>query len=235
MRDGKRTGTNLRGQWGKGAGDGQRELEAVEGRPWLERNECPQEGKHMRVCSSGEWTGPKPDSAARLSTGISSEGGDRRAAIGAGAKLVRAWREPAGRGRKRLLGHGRQSGCIGSQRVNGRRGCGQGAGIAGACCWLGQDRRGARRGLFLRLGQPGCHGATMSSMAAATGRQARLCVSGKRFSERPQPKQQNQKNAYCASHRKITVYENHRAGNLFAPVGYHRGIAWFLPDKRKLL
>ncbi len=166
----------------------------------------------------------------RYSRGVSSKGWGRRTAIGAGGKLAWAGNRPAGSGRMGLRQQNREANGGVSERVDGSCGCSHGAGIAGAGSWRGEDRL-AGRGLRLCRGHLSGHGAVVRTVTAAAGGQARLRIGREQLSERPQPEQQNQKNANDTPHRRITIYENHRAGNQSAPVRYHRGIVWFLAKR----
>ena len=149
-----------------------------------------------------------------------------------GWELAWAGNRPAGSGRMGLRQQNREANGGVSERVDGSCGCSHGAGIAGAGSWRGEDRL-AGRGLRLCRGHLSGHGAVVRTVTAAAGGQARLRIGREQLSERPQPEQQNQKNANDTPHRRITIYENHRAGNQSAPVRYHRGIVWFSSKKRK--
>ena len=89
------------------------------------------------------------------------------------------------------------------------RGGGHRAGKVGAVRRSGQNRSGAGRCLCSLCRLFSGHGAVVSPVATAAGREARLCVGGKDCRKRPQPKQQNHENGNNTPHHRFILYIKH--------------------------
>jgi hypothetical protein len=144
-------------------------------------------------------------------TKLSSDAEAGRPAIGAGMERAQPSGGPAD---SRRMGLGKECGeaewSCGKSR-NRRRGQNLSAGIAGAVSWSSEDRRGTgRRPDHCRC--PGNRqGAVVGSMAAATGRKARLCGGREERRGRSQPELQDQNYAECAPHGEFTPNQKQSA------------------------
>ena len=174
---------------------------------WLERNESSQDLNLLWSAQPGDELRPVSRRETRLSTGFSTEEGRRWPAAGAGANLAQPGCGAAGFGRVSRCKLNRQVDRRCGQGVN--RSCGRGyrAGKVRAVQWSGQNWSRAWRRLCGLCREFSGHGAVVSPVAAATGREARICVGGKDCRKRSQPRQQNHENGNKTPHRRFIVIQ----------------------------